>query len=110
MSKLGHRSVDLDAIAAVLTEKDSDTNWELTKIGDEHFIKRSSKIKWIEWNEDGTFKSDSDEIGIGKSLLMSPFNAFFTWQTTQVIAFKILDNGFHFVTKNSDYILTEINK
>jgi hypothetical protein len=110
MSKLGHRSVDLDAIAAVLTEKDSDANWELTKIGDEHFIKRSSKIKWLSWNNDRTFKDDSEEIAIGRSLLMSPFNAFFTWQTTQVITFKILDNGYQFATKNSDYILTKINK
>jgi len=109
MSKLGHRALDLDAIAAVLTEKDSDTNWELTKSGDEHFIKRSSKVKWLSWNDDGTFKDDSEEIAIGRSLLMSPFNVFFTWQTTRVIGFKILENGYQFVTENSDYILTRIN-
>jgi hypothetical protein len=111
MSKLGHRALDLDAIAAVLTEKDSDTNWELTKSGDEHFIKRSSKVKWLSWNDDGTFKDDSEQIEIGRSLLMSPFNVFFTWQTTPIRAFVASSDGNEIVfsTKNSNYTLTRIN-
>ena len=66
--------------------------------------------KWIEWNEDGTFKSEHSEPAIGRSLLMSPFNRYFTWHTTPITAFKPIDNGFMFVTKNSTYTLTKIDE
>lgn len=110
MSKIERNSIDLDAIAAVLTEKDSDMNWELTKSGDEYFIKRSSKIKWVSWNEDGTYKDDSEQIEIGRSLLMSPFNVCFTWQTTPIRAYVASADGneITFSTKNSNYTLTRI--
>ena len=39
---------------------------------------------------------------------MSPFNDFFTWQTTQIT--EIIDkeeNHLQFKTKNSEYILTK---
>ena len=68
--------------------------------------KRSDKILWIEFNKDGRFKEKYEDPAIGRSLLMSPFNDFFTWQTTQIT--EIIENtkdSIKFRTKNSIYIL-----
>lgn len=70
--------------------------------------KQSEKIIWIEFDGNGRFKEKYDEPAIGRSLLMSPFNDFFTWQTTEIT--EIIDkeeNILHFKTKNSEYILTK---
>ena len=69
-------------------------------------VKQSKDVKWIEFNEDGTFKKAFKAPKKGRSLLMSPFNAFFTWQTTDVV--KIVEKTdvlIHFKTKNSEYKL-----
>ena len=84
-------------------------NWELVRERD-NLTKKSEKITWIEWNEDRTFKSKHDEPAIGRSLLMSPFNQFFTWQTTPIT--EIIENTadvIKFKTENSVYILTKLN-
>lgn len=84
-------------------------NWKLVRERD-NLTKKSEKVTWIEWNENGTFKSKHDEPDIGRSLLMSPFNQFFTWQTTPVT--KIIENTvdvMKFKTKNSVYTLTRLN-
>jgi len=70
--------------------------------------KQAENIIWIEFDGDGRFKEKYDEPAINRSLLMSPFNDFFTWQTTIII--EIIDkkeNHIHFKTKNSEYILTK---
>jgi len=70
--------------------------------------KQSQKIIWIEFDEFGRFKDKYDEPAMGRSLLMSPFNDFFTWQTTPIT--EIIDkeeNYLYFRTKNSEYILTK---
>ena len=90
-------------------ENNKPFNWKLVREED-GLVKKSTDVKWLEWKEDGTFKSKHDEPAIGRSLLMSPFNIYFTWQTTQIIAFKPIDNGFTFVTKNSTYTLTKIDE
>ena len=59
-------------------------NWKLVRKRD-GLTKQSNDIKWIEWNENGTFKADFPKPQIGRSLLMSPFNPSFTWQTTTII-------------------------
>lgn len=72
-------------------------------------IKKSDSIRWIEFNEDKTFKEWYDTIKVGRSLLMSPLNAFFTWQTTpvtEIISQK--ENIIEFKTENSTYTLTKI--
>ena len=84
-------------------------NWELVRERD-NLTKKSEKITWLEFNENGTFKSKHDEPAIGRSLLMSPFNQFFTWQTTPIT--EIIENTadvIKFKTENSVYTLTKLN-
>jgi len=71
---------------------------------DDGLEKVSKAVKWLEFNEDGTYKADFEDIAVGRSLIMSPFNFSFTWQTTTVT--EILgENPTHFKTKNSEYKL-----
>ena len=58
-------------------------NWKLVRERD-GLTKQSKDIKWLEFNEDGTFKEQFKEVAIGRSLMMSPFDRSFTWQTTEV--------------------------
>lgn len=69
----------------------------------------STDIRWIEFNDDKTFKKAFKTIKVGRSLLMSPFNAFFTWATTSVTEIISQEkNEIVFKTKNSTYTLTKI--
>jgi hypothetical protein len=52
---------------------------------------QSEDIIWIEFDKFGRFKEKYDEPAIGRSLLMSPFNNFFTWMTTPIV--EIIDKG-----------------
>jgi hypothetical protein len=66
----------------------------------------SKDVTWLEFDDGGKFKERFDEPAIGRSLLMSPFNAFFSWQTTGIT--KIVRKTKHtitFKTKNSEYKL-----
>ena len=84
-------------------------NWKLIRERD-GLVKRSKDIKWIEWNEDSTFKESHSTYGVGRSLIMSPFNSFYTWQTTEIVE-VIEDDGHSFVkfsTKNSVYTLIKL--
>ena len=71
--------------------------------------KESKDVKWLEFDEQGKFKKAFKTPKKGRSLLMSPFNAFFTWQTTEVI--KVVERTetmVHFKTKNSEYKLYKV--
>jgi len=71
--------------------------------------KRSADIMWIEWDENGRFKERHDEIALGRSLIMSPFSEFFTWQTTPVAdIIACTDDYIKFITRNSVYELFRI--
>jgi len=75
----------------------------------DNLVKKSSKVLWLEWNEDGTFKDRFEELAIGRSLLMSPFNQFFTWHTTTVTEIVEQRNDYiKFKTENSNYELFKI--
>jgi hypothetical protein len=98
----------LGALAELITQ--GKPNWKLVRSGD-GLTKHSVDILWIEWNENGTFKAKHEDFAIGRSLLMSPFNQFFTWQTTPIT--KILaataDSSYvQFETENSGYELTKM--
>jgi hypothetical protein len=89
---------------------DNEFNWRLVREGD-GLNKKSKAIIWLEWNEDGTFKEKHDDIAVGRSLLMSPFNHFYTWQTTVVT--EVLEvaedlSYIKFKTKNSTYELFKL--
>lgn len=83
-------------------------NWKLVRERD-GLVKQSEKVMWIEFNDDGRFKERYDEIGLNRSLIMSPFNDFFTWQTT--IVTEILEQTEEYVkfkTNNSIYELWKL--
>ena len=61
-------------------------------------------------NEDGSFKEKHDTFAIGRSLLMSPFSQFFTWQTTpitEIVGAEADLSYLKFKTENSCYTLTK---
>jgi hypothetical protein len=96
-------------ILAVLKAQDK-FNWKLVRSRD-GVTKQSVHILWIEFNEDGTFKAKHTDFAIGRSLLMSPFNDFFTWQTTpitKIIAATADASYVKFETENSEYELSRI--
>jgi len=73
----------------------------------DNLTKYSARVMWFEWNEDGTFKSKHNAPAIGRSLMMSPFNQFYTWQTTPITEIiEQRDDFVHFKTENSIYKLS----
>ena len=77
----------------------------LVKVGDEFFEKQSKAIKWIEF-ENGRGKAMHDKPQIGYSLMMSPFNDFFTWMTTSITEIiEVSEHSCNFKTENSEYKL-----
>jgi len=91
-----------------LTEKN--INWKLVREND-GLTKQSEKVMWIEFNDDGRFKERYDEIGLNRSLIMSPFNDYFTWQTTTVNEIlEQTDEYVKFKTNNSIYTLSKLNR
>ena len=88
---------------------DSEMNWKLVREGD-GLTKQSKGVMWIEWNEEGRFKEKHDEPAIGRSLIMSPFNDFFTWQTTDITEIvEQREDYIKFKTQNSNYELWKLN-
>jgi hypothetical protein len=68
--------------------------------------KQSKEIKWIEYDENGRYKADYHEPAVDRSLIMSPFNAFFTWQTRVITEIVEQKEGYvKFKTENSNYEL-----
>ena len=115
MSKLGNRGIPIalteDNVFKIAVEQgviENEFNWELVRERD-GLTKQSKEITWIEWNNEGRFKAKHNEPAIGCSLLMSPFNDFFTWQTTQVT--EITEQSADlivFKTQNSNYTLRKL--
>jgi hypothetical protein len=86
-------------------ELDIDAGWRLVRQAD-NLTKTSEQVMWIEWNEDGSFKSKHEQPAVGRSLLMSPFNQYFTWQTTPItVLHEVTDDCVKFDTGNSEYEL-----
>jgi hypothetical protein len=83
-------------------------NWKLVRERD-GLTKQSEKVLWIEFDVSGRFKERYDQVGVGRSLLMSPFNDFFTWQTTTVTEIvEERDDYIKFKTQNSNYELFKL--
>jgi len=83
-------------------------NWKLVRERD-GLTKQSEKVLWIEFDDSGRFKERYDQVGVGRSLLMSPFNDFFTWQTTTVTEIvEERDDYIKFKTENSNYELFKL--
>ena len=85
-------------------------NWKLVRERD-GLINHSVEVMWLEWNDEGTFKDKHDKPAIGRSLIMSPFNQFFTWQTTaitEIVASSEDGSYLKFNTRNSNYELFKL--
>jgi hypothetical protein len=83
-------------------------NWKLVRERD-GLTKQSIDVMWIEFNEEGRGKSKHEEPAIGRSLIMSPFNEYFTWQTTTITEIvEQRDNYIKFKTMNSNYELFKL--
>ncbi len=87
---------------------DNEFNWELIRERDS-LTKQCRAVLWIEWNEDGTFKKQFKEVAVGRSLIMSPFNQAFSWQTTTITEIiEQREDYIKFKTENSNYELFKI--
>ena len=72
----------------------------------DQLVNQSKEIKWIEFKKDGRYESAHVDIAVGRSIIMSPFNSFFTWQTTPVVEIVEQREGYiKFKTENSNYEL-----
>lgn len=101
----------LDELFLSLFEKDVVSHkYKLVRERDQ-LTSTSADITWLEFNEDGRFKARHDSIAIGRSLLMSPFSQFFTWQTTPVTQIvEQREDYIKFNTENSCYELFVLSK
>jgi hypothetical protein len=101
-------NLELDETFEAIYGKELEPNYKLVRERDE-MLKTSRDIKWLEFNEDGTYKADFQEIAVGRSLLMSPFNMYFTWQTTLVTEIvEQREDYIKFNTENSTYELFKL--
>src|SRR6056300_541788 len=103
-------NLQLDPLQAeLLGLVENEFHWKLIRERD-GLLKQSKEVMWIEFNEDGRFKEKHDEPAIGRSLIMSPFNEFFTWQTTTITEIvEQKDNYIKFKTQNSNYELFKLD-
>ncbi len=115
MSKIKQDKIPMileDNVLKVAVEQDvieKEYNWKLVREKD-NLTKQSKEVIWIEWDENSRFKAKHDKPAIGRSLIMSPFNEFFTWQTTDIK--EILEQRedyIKFKTLNSTYELFKTN-
>lgn len=103
----GNMTLD-ETQAELLGLIEKEFNWKLVRERD-GLTKQSKEVIWIEFNDEGRFKSKHDEPAIGRSLIMSPFNQFFTWQTTLVTEIvEQRDDYIKFKTENSNYELFKL--
>ena len=105
-------TIDEDNLMRIAIEQgviEDKFNWKLVREHD-GLTKQSKEVMWIEWNDEGRFKSKHDEPAIGRSLMMSPFTFSFTWQTTEITEIiEQKEDYFKFKTRNSIYELFKLN-
>lgn len=105
-------TIDEDNLMKIAIEQgviENKFNWKLVREHD-GLTKQSKEVMWIEWNDEGRFKSKHDEPAIGRSLMMSPFTFSFTWQTTEITEIiEQKEDYFKFKTRNSIYELFKLN-
>ena len=98
--------MNLEELSEELTQQSP--NWKLVRERD-GLTKQSIDVTWLEFKKDGFFKARHDEPAIGRSLLMSPFNQFFSWQTTVITEIvEQREDYIKFKTENSNYELFKI--
>ena len=101
-------NLELDKTFENIFGKELEPRYKLVRERD-GLTKTSVGVKWLEFNEDGRYKADFEDIAVGRSLLMSPFGPSFTWQCTEVT--EILEQRedyIKFKTLNSTYELFKL--
>jgi hypothetical protein len=105
--------IDEDNLMKIAIEQgviENEFNWKLVREHD-GLTNQSKEIMWLDFNDEGRFEAKYDKPAIGRSLLMSPFNQFFTWQTTPITEIvEEQDDYIKFKTKNSNYELWKLKK
>jgi hypothetical protein len=117
MSKIKQNKIPMtlteDNVLKVAVEQgviENEFNWKLVREHD-GLTNQSKEIMWLDFNDEGRFEAKYDKPAIGRSLLMSPFNQFFTWQTTPITEIvEEQDDYIKFKTKNSNYELWKLKK
>ena len=117
MSKIKQNKIPMtlteDNVLKVAVEQgviENEFNWKLVREHD-GLTNQSKEIMWLDFNDEGRFEAKYDKPAIGRSLLMSPFNQFFTWQTTPITEIvEEQDDYIKFKTKNSNYKLWKLKK
>ena len=103
-------NLELDEAFEAIFGKELEPKYKLVRERD-GLTKTSVGIKWLEFNEDGRYKADFEDIAVGRSLLMSPFGPSFTWQTTSVTEIvEQREDYIKFNTENSSYELFVLSK
>jgi hypothetical protein len=98
----------IEQIKVPVTYEEPKMNWRLKRVED-GLVKESERVTWLEFNENRTFKERHEEPAVGRALLMSPFNMYFTWQTTSVTEILEQEEGYlKFKTRNSTYELWQL--
>lgn len=73
----------------------------------DQLTKTSVRVKWLEFNEDGKYKANFENIAVGRSLFMPPH----IWQTTPVTEIiEQREDYIKFRTENSSYELFVLSK
>jgi hypothetical protein len=117
MSKIKQNKIPMtlteDNVLKVAVEQgviENEFNWKLVREHD-GLTNQSKEIMWLDFNDEGRFEAKYDKPAVGRSLLMSPFNQFFTWQTTPITEIvEEQDDYIKFKTKNSNYELWKLKK
>ena len=87
---------------------ENEFNWKLVRERD-GLTNQSKEVMWIEFNEESRFKAKHDKPAIRRSLIMSLFNMYFTWQTTDITEIvEQQEDYIKFNTLNSTYELWKI--
>jgi hypothetical protein len=103
-------TLDLDKTFEAIYGKELEPNYKLVRERD-GMLKTSAGVKWLEFDEEGRYKKDYENIAVGRSLLMSPFGPSFTWQTTPVVSIlESRERYTKFSTENSVYELFVLSK
>ena len=103
-------NLQLDGTFAEVFGKPLEHKYKLVRERD-GLTKTSVDVKWLEFGEDGRYKADFPDIAVGRSLLMSPFGPFFSWQTTLVTEIvEQKEDYIKFNTENSSYELFVLSK
>jgi hypothetical protein len=102
-------NLELDKMFENIFGKEQKPNYKLVRERDS-LTKTSVAVKWLEFNEDGRYKADFEDIAVGRSLLMSPFGPSFTWQCTEVTEIiEQREDYIKFKTLNSTYELFKLS-